>query len=122
MPKINLSQNFARRRETWNRVRSLLPGTAPAPDTPDQHFDGEQVREAIQQLPEGQRTVLLMCEYSDLKHREIADILKLPMGTVASRRNAALARLRIELRSELGLETESKADTATDKKAGEEVT
>ncbi|MDJ0653786.1 MAG: sigma-70 family RNA polymerase sigma factor [Xanthomonadales bacterium] len=99
---INLAQKFARRRDTWHRVRSLLPGAAEGPATPDQHFDGEQVRDAIRDLPEAQRTVLLMCEYTDLKQREIAEILKLPPGTVASRRNAALARLRVELRENVG--------------------
>jgi RNA polymerase sigma-70 factor (ECF subfamily) len=43
------------------------------------------VREAIAQLPEAQRTVIILKEYNGLKFREIAEILDTPESTVKSR-------------------------------------
>ena len=52
------------------------------------------VREALEDLPEGQRAVFVMAEFQGLKYREIADILDVPEGTVKSRMHAAVKRLR----------------------------
>lgn len=43
------------------------------------------VREALAQLPEAQRTVIILKEYNGLKFREIAEILDTPESTVKSR-------------------------------------
>lgn len=52
------------------------------------------VRQALQDLPEPQRVVFVLAEAQGLKYREIADILDIPVGTVKSRMNAAVSRLR----------------------------
>jgi len=52
------------------------------------------VRRALEQLPEGQREVWLLAVDQDLKQREIAEVLDIPLGTVKSRMNAAVSRLR----------------------------
>ncbi len=52
------------------------------------------VREALEDLPEGQRAVFVMAESQGLKYREIAHILGVPEGTVKSRMHAAVKRLR----------------------------
>ena len=54
-----------------------------------------QVREAIQQLPEEFREIIILREYDELSYQEIAEILQCPAGTVMSR----LARARSRLRS-----------------------
>ena len=43
------------------------------------------VREALAQLPEAQREVIILKEYNGLKFREIAEILDTPESTVKSR-------------------------------------
>jgi RNA polymerase sigma-70 factor (ECF subfamily) len=55
------------------------------------------VQNAIQDLPESQRVVFLLHEYEGLSYQEIADILSIAIGTVASRKNAAVKMLRISL-------------------------
>ena len=59
------------------------------------------VRDALMELPEEQRTCLILQHYEGLKHREIAAILGIPQGTVASRIHTALKRLRLELNDDV---------------------
>ena len=54
----------------------------------------EWVRESVAKLPETLRQTLLLAYNQDLKYREIAEILKIPVGTVKSRLHAALAKLQ----------------------------
>jgi RNA polymerase sigma-70 factor (ECF subfamily) len=50
----------------------------------------ELVRQALLQLTESQRAVLVLRHYQDLKFREIAAVLEIPEGTVKSRMVDAL--------------------------------
>jgi RNA polymerase sigma-70 factor (ECF subfamily) len=52
------------------------------------------VRESVAKLPETLRQTLVLAYHQDLKYREIAEILKIPVGTVKSRLHAALAKLQ----------------------------
>lgn len=52
------------------------------------------VRRSVAKLPESLRQTLLLAYHQDLKYREIAEVLKIPVGTVKSRLHAALARLQ----------------------------
>jgi RNA polymerase sigma-70 factor, ECF subfamily len=63
----------------------------------------ERVREAIRQLPDDFREVILLREYDDLSYREIAELIDCPAGTVMSRLARARARLR-ELLKDLRME------------------
>jgi len=57
------------------------------------------VRESVARLPETLRHTLILAYHEDLKYREIAEILKIPVGTVKSRLHAALAKLQQMARS-----------------------
>jgi RNA polymerase sigma-70 factor, ECF subfamily len=59
------------------------------------NMEGELVREAIRQLSEDAREIILLREYEDMSYQEIADFLDCPLGTVMSRLGRARARLRI---------------------------
>jgi RNA polymerase sigma-70 factor (ECF subfamily) len=54
----------------------------------------EQVRAAVEKLPDFLKQVLLLVYYQGLKYREVADILEIPVGTVKSRLHAALVKLQ----------------------------
>jgi RNA polymerase sigma-70 factor, ECF subfamily len=54
----------------------------------------EWVRESVARLPETLRQTLVLAYNQDLKYREIAEILNIPVGTVKSRLHAALAKLQ----------------------------
>ncbi|BDU18712.1 RNA polymerase sigma factor [Dyella sp. GSA-30] len=91
--------NLARNRLRW---RKLWRGDAIEDHIEQLHVETEshdflaerQLHQALRGLPQRQREVLLMSEYSELKTSEIARILGIPEGTVASRKHQALARLK----------------------------
>jgi RNA polymerase sigma-70 factor (ECF subfamily) len=60
----------------------------------------ERVREALKGLPAEQREVVRLRIYEDCKFAEIAERLKLPLGTVLSRMQLALKKLRRSLDDE----------------------
>jgi RNA polymerase sigma-70 factor, ECF subfamily len=67
--------------------------TGPLADLQEQERQ-QWVRESIERLPDSLRQTLILAYHQDLKYREIADILKIPVGTVKSRLHAALAKLQ----------------------------
>jgi RNA polymerase sigma-70 factor (ECF subfamily) len=54
----------------------------------------EQVREALRGLPPEQLKVLELAYYSGYTHREIAELLDLPLGTVKGRMRLGLQKIR----------------------------
>jgi RNA polymerase sigma-70 factor, ECF subfamily len=59
--------------------------------------EAELVREAIDNLPAEERTVLHLAYFGANTYREVARILDLPEGTVKTRMRSALKRLRVDL-------------------------
>jgi RNA polymerase sigma-70 factor, ECF subfamily len=53
-----------------------------------------RVREALDALPHFQQQVLELAHFSDLTHKEIAERLRLPLGTVKGRLRLGLEKLR----------------------------
>ena len=90
---VNLCHKRARRRRRWQRVREALQLDPARPRNPAEHHRDTVVRQAVEALPDDLRDVLLLTEFSGLKQREIAEILDIAPGTVASRRSRALKRL-----------------------------
>ncbi|MFU8833495.1 MAG: RNA polymerase sigma factor [Wenzhouxiangella sp.] len=91
---INLCHKRARRKRRWNRVRELLPLPRENPDNPEESFQVHALRRAMESLPDQQRDVLLLTEFTDMKQHQIGELLGIPAGTVASRRNTALRKLK----------------------------
>ena len=73
---------------------SELIAEGPGPDLRTAQLEeGELVRQAVLQLPEIYRTVIVLRHYQDLRLAKIAEILEIPEGTVNSRLSEALSRL-----------------------------
>jgi RNA polymerase sigma-70 factor (ECF subfamily) len=74
----------------WADVASETPG----PDSrAAQREESELVRQALMQLPDIYRTVIVLRHYEGLKLARIAEILEIPEGTVNSRMAEGLNRL-----------------------------
>lgn len=50
----------------------------------DQGLNADEVSKALQEVPEKYRDVLILRFYEQLSYEEIADVLKLPVGTVGT--------------------------------------
>jgi RNA polymerase sigma-70 factor (ECF subfamily) len=67
----------------------------PPPDVPD--FGPEELQRALDELPEGFRTPVILFYFEDMSYRDIAEQMDLPIGTVMSRLARAKAHLRDRL-------------------------
>ena len=76
-------------------LESLIDTPAePASDPTDRlHSQTAAVREAVLLLADSHRVPLVLYYFEDMKYREIADVLSLPIGTVKSRLHSALRQL-----------------------------
>lgn len=81
-------------------VRDEVDARSPAQELDAARGDAA-TRRCIDELPERLRSVLVMCLYSELDYAAIAAALGIAPGTVGSRRNEAIARIRAKL-EELG--------------------
>lgn len=87
--------------EEWERV----PGDGTeAPDAAVARAEERaRIMRALNALPERHRAIIMLSDLEGLSYREIADVLKIPMGTVMSRLHNARKRLRALLGSFLAV-------------------
>lgn len=101
---MNLARNRLRWRRAWRRGE--LDPLAPSADDPlaeaARALELRRLRAALEQLTPALREVLLLAEFGGLAGAQIAQVLGIPPGTVASRRHHALARLRQALKEPEG--------------------
>lgn len=88
--------------EEWYLYSQLKEsGPAEAQNDPATIFElrdwGDQIREAVDRLPEEFREPLVLFDGEGLSYQEISDILDVPIGTVRSRLNRARKKLQREL-------------------------
>jgi RNA polymerase sigma-70 factor (ECF subfamily) len=76
-----------------------LPDDLP-PDVPE--IGSEQLQGALNELPEGFRTPVILFYFEDMSYRDIAEQMRLPIGTVMSRLARAKAHLRERLVPSVG--------------------
>lgn len=76
----------------------ILPSAAEAPEGRVEAMETEtRVREAMKDLPEEQMLLLRLAFYEGLSHREIAEKLDVPLGTVKSRIRLAFVKMKSRL-------------------------
>jgi RNA polymerase sigma-70 factor (ECF subfamily) len=100
--RVTVNHCLNRRRKDRRVVHSLDEGVLPnrvngrqrPPET--QVETDETIRQALGNLSEKLRAVVVLRYFWDLPYAEIADILDIPTGTVKSRLNLALNHLRQE--------------------------
>ena len=99
---MNLARNRLRWRALW-RFGALDADDA-APDDPsldaEQAMDQARVRRALARVGAATREVVLLSEFAGLTTAEIAGVLSIPEGTVASRKHAGIAQLKRELEAD----------------------
>ncbi len=93
----NRSKNLIRR-ESLRETDEVPPGARSKMPTPDRVTETSELRdlleEAMRELPEVQREIVMLHDLEGWKHREIAERLDLPPGTVRSHLHFARKALR----------------------------
>jgi RNA polymerase sigma-70 factor, ECF subfamily len=102
---VNHCLNKLRRRKLVRFLRWEDPGDreAPAFDPPDETADPaaalearrswQATRRAIAQLPENQRSVLVLVRFEGLSYKQVAEVLEITEGAVESRLFRAMRRI-----------------------------
>jgi RNA polymerase sigma factor (sigma-70 family) len=93
------------RRDKRTRLDVDDPGLMPEPEAmPDRTLDAgrweKRLAAALDELPAEQAQMLRLAYYEDRSHGDIAQSLRLPLGTVKSRLRLAVARLRTMFESD----------------------
>ncbi len=93
---VNGYRRRKREREVLGRVhRESLPDLTPAPNALGV---GDEVRSALEDLPEVFRDVVLLVDLRGQSYRDAADALGCPVGTVMSRLHRGRRILKLRLR------------------------
>jgi RNA polymerase sigma-70 factor (ECF subfamily) len=102
----NRSKNLIRR-ESLREMDQIPPRARSRAPTPDRIAETRELRDLLEKalagLPEVQRQVVLLHDLEGWKHREIAERLELPAGTVRSHLHFARKALRHALESVPGV-------------------
>jgi RNA polymerase sigma-70 factor, ECF subfamily len=69
----------------YRRVRTLDESTRSAEDTLFDLFTDDEVKRALEELPENFRIPVLLADVEGFAYKEIAEMLDIPVGTVMSR-------------------------------------
>jgi RNA polymerase sigma-70 factor, ECF subfamily len=97
---VNYCLNQRRRKSFFFSPLHLLPERLIAsrePSVEDQVLEDAALRRALDRLSDKLRVVVVLRFYLDLSYAEMAETLQLPIGTVQSRLNQALKKLKLEL-------------------------
>lgn len=98
----NLRTDQIRRQRPWQALteehsETIPVETAPADDHVDENLRRMRVQKVLKELPPEQLAVVELAFMEGLPHREIAERLALPLGTVKSRIRLAYQKLRDSL-------------------------
>lgn len=98
---INLSLNELKRRQRiqkrflfWQRADTPMPDRADVQADPKRQDDRQLVHQALQQIAPDYRTVVILRLLHGYSVKETAEILDIPMGTVASRLARGLDKMK----------------------------
>ena len=99
---VNACYKVARKEHRRSRMElhvTLDAGTARTPDASLDVAEREWVLQELGRLDIDRRTVLVLHYYLDLSLPEVAEILDVPYGTVASRLHRGLESMRMSMRA-----------------------
>ena len=96
----NLALNRLRqsaRRGPHLPIEAAAETSTALPPVQEQGLRHRDLLRALESLPEEQRSVVLLVSVEDLSYAEVAEVLKIPVGTVMSRLSRGRERLRLAM-------------------------
>jgi RNA polymerase sigma-70 factor (sigma-E family) len=99
---VNLSRSYFRRRKVERTYLQRHPPAGPSAEAAPiaELGDRDALWRALAGLPQRQRAALVLRFYEDLSERQIADVLRCPIGTVKSLVSRGLSTLRTRMDGE----------------------
>ena len=94
--RIRSSQS-SRDRDTKVGIRDFAPEYDHVSETVEVTIEHERVKGAMERLTALQRQAVCLAYYGGYSHSEVAELLKVPIGTVKTRLRDGMIRLRDEL-------------------------
>jgi len=91
---LNLARNRLRWCRLWRHAPLEEAAELSVADDAEDFLATRRLRAALRDLPPASRDVLLLSHFSDLRGADIAQVLGIPAGTVASRKHHAMERLK----------------------------
>jgi RNA polymerase sigma factor (sigma-70 family) len=97
---VNVCRDYYRSREHRERIHAVEPDPSQADSSPlisdllSKKADREQVRLALQDIPETQREAIVLRYYHDFKLQEIAEATGVQEATVKSRLHQGIGKLK----------------------------
>jgi RNA polymerase sigma-70 factor (ECF subfamily) len=93
---IDQLRSISSRRRIQDKVEAVAPTSQPSEAFAEtwRNSQREQVRQALSHLPPEQLKVLELAYFSGYTHKEIAELLSLPLGTVKGRMRLGLKKIR----------------------------
>ncbi len=89
----------SKQRVEWDEeLFANLPGDIAVPRDVDRRLDAASIRQAVTWLPDNYRNAIILRYLEEKSYDEIADILRMPLGSVATLVNRAKKMLRDRLR------------------------
>jgi RNA polymerase sigma-70 factor (ECF subfamily) len=95
----------------WGREAAKRPGQQVI-----DRFVRDKLSDAVEQLPEVYRQVLMLADVEEMPYKEVAEALEIPIGTVMSRLHRARRRLRETLSEYAQSFAEAKVTTFSPKR------
>lgn len=94
--------SVARRKQfvQWKHIQEadeFVLENAVMPASISEHLTDETVIEALDQLPDYFRSIVILTDVYEFRYKEVSEILGIPIGTVMSRLNRARAKLKNSL-------------------------
>ena len=92
----------------YKNVRNMDPSSRSAEDTLFDLFTDDEVKAALESLPDNFRMPVLLADVEEFSYKEIAEMLDIPIGTVMSRLHRgrkAMQKQLVEFATERGLIT-----------------
>lgn len=90
----------------YRRISGVDVASRSAEDTLFELFTDDEVKNALEALPESFRLPVLLADVEDFSYKEIAEMLEIPIGTVMSRLHRgrkAMQKALVEFATERGL-------------------
>jgi RNA polymerase sigma-70 factor (ECF subfamily) len=90
----------------YRRISGVDLASRSAEDTLFELFTDDEVKNALEALPESFRLPVLLADVEDFSYKEIAEMLEIPIGTVMSRLHRgrkAMQKALVEFATERGL-------------------